>query len=41
MENDGLPVSLGIIIGAVVLGALIVAGLIVGLLLSATAVPTA
>ena len=35
MGDNGLPVSLGIIIGAAVLGALLAVGIIVGLLLSA------
>jgi hypothetical protein len=41
MGNEGLPVSLGIIIGAAVLGALIAIGLIIGLLLTTAAAPPA
>jgi outer membrane murein-binding lipoprotein Lpp len=34
MEQDGIPLSIGIIIGAAILGALILAGLIVAAALS-------
>ena len=34
MEQDGIPLAIGIIIGAAVLGALILAGLVVAAVLS-------
>ncbi len=34
MENDGIPLSIGVIIAAVVLGALIFAGLVVAAILA-------